>query len=80
MIAKVGTFNQEKLGKHLPYVSPQLQRIRDYVQNMVANKTIHERLIANFDQVWTVLFEPSTRILYKSPKKMRRYKWKIFFC
>ena len=41
---------QDKPGKHLPYDSPKLQRVRDYVQWAVAEGGVHERLIRNFDQ------------------------------
>lgn len=35
----------------------------------VATEQIHEKLIAHFDQVWTVHFEPSKRCLYKDQDK-----------
>ena len=43
---------QDKPGKHLPYESPKLQRVRDYVQWAVTEGGVHERLVMNFDQVY----------------------------
>ena len=41
---------QDKPGKHLPYESPKLQRVRDYVKWAVTHGGVHERLVMNFDQ------------------------------
>ena len=41
---------QDKPGKHLPYDSPKLQRVRDYVQWAVTEGGVNERLVMNFDQ------------------------------
>ena len=64
-----GVYRQEKPGKHLPYHHPQLQKIREFVDHVTSTGEVHERLVLNFDQVWTVLFEPSPKILFKSADK-----------
>lgn len=42
---------QEKPGKHLPYDSPKLVQVRQYVAWAVQEGGVHERLVMNFDQV-----------------------------
>ncbi len=56
-----------KPGAHLEYSDPQLEQVRSYVRNeAVIKHGCHERLIANFDQVWTTLYKPQQRPLGRS--------------
>jgi hypothetical protein len=60
-------YKQEKPSKHIPYEHPALEAIRNHVSALVDSGQIHPRLIGNWDQVWTVLFEPRRRIRFKMP-------------
>lgn len=55
----------EKPGAHLPYSHPSLEAVRTHVKTLVHQKKIHERLIANFDQVWSLRFRPNRKSLMK---------------
>ena len=39
--------------------------MRYYVGGVIKREKVSERLVANFDQVWTVLFEPQPKIISK---------------
>lgn len=52
-----------KPGKHLPASHPALQKVRDFIRMEIQSKRIHPRLIGNFDQVWSVQYQPSKRTL-----------------
>ena len=57
----------EKPGKHLPYDHPACLSLVAYVQGLIDSGKVHPQLIFNWDQVWTVLFEPLKRLLWKDP-------------
>ena len=42
-----------------------MERVRDYVGGLVASNDIHPRLVANFDQVWSMKFRPSKKLWSK---------------
>ena len=50
--------SNQKPGQHLPYDSPLLEEVRTYVRNLCASKSVHPRLVCNFDQVWSLRFRP----------------------
>lgn len=54
-----------KPGKHLPYQHPAVQHVRDWVRFRIDSGHFSPRLVANFDQVWCVLFRPKTSVLKK---------------
>jgi hypothetical protein len=58
--------SNEKPGLHLPFENPQLERVRMFVQSAAAKRKCHERLILNFDQVWSTLFRPQKACLQKA--------------
>ena len=58
----------KKPARHLPYDHPQLEKRRCYVDAVTAQNEVHERLVLNFDQVWTILFEPQPKIISKRPE------------
>ncbi len=47
---------QDKPGKHLPYESPKLQAVREYVVWTVETGKVHPRLVMNFDQAPPIYF------------------------
>lgn len=57
--------SNEKPGAHLPFSHPSLEAVRTYVTQQAEEKGIHPRLIANADQVWTLLFRPHRKTLQK---------------
>ena len=58
-----------KPGKHLGMEDPRIIAVKEYVQGEVANGAVHPVLVGNFDQVWTTLYEPATRVVWKDPKQ-----------
>ena len=58
--------SNEKPGMHLPFEHPQLERVRTFVKTAAAKHKCHERLILNFDQVWSTLFRPQKACLQKA--------------
>ena len=54
-----------KPGRHLPPNHPLLIRVQEWVQLNVESGKYNGRLIANFDQVWSVCFNPARRTLQK---------------
>jgi hypothetical protein len=52
-----------KPGKHLDYNHPAMKRVRDHVAMEISSDKIHEKLCANFDQVWCMNFRPRARSL-----------------
>ena len=65
----VADYSNNKPSKHLPYKDPALQSIRDHVDAKTSSGEVHERLVLNFDQVWTTLMEPDTKIIGKGTKR-----------
>ena len=64
-----GYFKNEKPGRHLDLNDPAIVSIRSFITAQVKNGRVHERLIANFDQVWTLCYEPLKKIAYKDQNK-----------
>lgn len=60
-----GFFRNEKPGRHLEYNNPQVVAIRQWISNMIEAKKIHPRLVGNWDQVWTLMYEPLKKIAFK---------------
>lgn len=52
-------------GKHLDYDHPQVTAVRTFVEQCGESHNICKRLICNFDQVWTSLYQHSKRVLHK---------------
>ena len=44
-----------------------------YVQGLIDSGKVHPQLIFNWDQVWTVLFEPLKRLLWKDPSSPGKF-------
>ena len=69
----------EKPGKHLAYDHPACLSLVAYVQGLIDSGKVHPQLIFNWDQVWTVLFEPIKRLLWKDPSSAGKFvdelKW-----
>lgn len=59
------TFRNEKPGRHLDFNDVQLVQIRQFIATSIKSGRIHERLIGNFDQVWTLCYEPLKKIAFK---------------
>ena len=61
--------NRRSQPRHLPYNHPHLAKMRYYVDGVTKSKEVSERLVANFDQVWTVLLEPQPKIISKRTER-----------
>lgn len=59
----ISVWGNPKPGKHLPASHPRLAQLRDFIRLMRDSKQIHERLVANFDQVWSLQYTPARRNL-----------------
>ena len=59
-----------KPAKHLSYDHPEMAAVRNWVECSNTSHGVNLRLIANFDQVWTCLFEHKKKVLYKPPPKL----------
>ena len=57
--------SNEKPGAHLEYDHPALEKVRIYVRHTARERGVHERLIANFDQVWSTNYRPQKKTLQK---------------
>ena len=57
-----------KPGKHLSTNDPQIIAVKEYVLEQVRKGTVHPAMIGNFDQVWTTLYEPAQRVVWKNPR------------
>ena len=51
--------------RHLPRDHPQVQHVNDFINYNIQEGLVDHRLVANFDQVWTCLFEPMRKTLWK---------------
>ncbi|CAE7236981.1 unnamed protein product [Symbiodinium sp. CCMP2592] len=58
-----------KPGKHLPMNDPVLVAVKEHVKAEVETGAVHPLLVGNFDQVWTTLYEPASRVVWKNAAK-----------
>ena len=61
-----GMYRQDKPTRHLPRDHPQVQHVMDYIRLQLSEGKVDPRLCANFDQVWSCLYEPMRRCLWKN--------------
>ena len=54
----------------MEYDHPLMERVRDYVAGLVASNNVHPRLIANFDQIWSMKFRPTKKAWSKDGEAM----------
>ncbi|CAK8992980.1 unnamed protein product [Durusdinium trenchii] len=59
----LGPEANSKPGKHLPASHPLLAKIREFVRAERDSLKVHERLVCNFDQVWSVQYMPQRATL-----------------
>ena len=45
------------------------KKFRDYINGASDKHCVHPRLIANWDQVWCLLYTPNEQIVYKGEEK-----------
>lgn len=57
-----------KPGKHLPYSHPAMSHLRNWVAFQVGSGRFHCRLVANFDQVWSLRHRPRSTTLQVNKK------------
>lgn len=57
-----------KPGKHLEFNHPAMVKIRSWVAMQVAVGEIHPKMVANFDQMWSLLYRPASSSLTKRDK------------
>ena len=62
-------YRNEKPGRHLEFNDPQVVAIRGFIAASIASGKCHERLVANFDQIWTLAYEPLKKVAWKSNLK-----------
>lgn len=60
-------FKNEKPGRHLEFNDPALVKIRKFIQQSIASGKTRERLVANWDQIWTLSYEPLKKVAWRSP-------------
>lgn len=60
--------SNSKPGRRLPFMRPQMVKVRSWIQHQIASGRYHGRLIANFDQVWSLQFRPLARTLQQRAK------------
>lgn len=58
--------NHEKPGARLDYSDPASEAVRVFIQKTCKECGTHERLILNFDQVWSLRFRPRKHVLQQS--------------
>lgn len=63
--AGIGPAANTKPGKHLPPGHPDLLRLLEYIAMQREKKSIHPLMVANFDQVWSLMYRPATSTLQK---------------
>ena len=47
-----------KPGRHIPFDHPSLVHMREWISFQLQNKHVHERMVGNFDQTWSLNFVP----------------------
>lgn len=68
-------FSQDKPTRHLPRDHPQVQRVNDYIRMTIQEGKVDNRLVLNFDQVWSCLYEPMKRTFWKKESSDRLSKY-----
>ena len=58
-----------KPGKHLRADAPQVMAVKEYIFSVLRDGHAHPLLVGNFDQVWTCMYEPAARAIWKDPKR-----------
>ena len=53
---------------------PLLIAVKEYVKAEVESGAVHPVLVGNFDQVWTTLYEPASRVVWKNAAKQGSVK------
>ena len=64
-----GTYKQKKPGRMLDKEDPKTVAYQDWINNSTENRGVHERLVAYWDQVWTLMFTPEEQLVWKAEKK-----------
>lgn len=64
-----GMYKNEKPGRHLEFNDPHLVSIRHFISSNVKSGRVHPRLVGNWDQVWTLCFEPLKKVVFKHATK-----------
>lgn len=60
--------------RHLDFEHPQVQAVRTFVAQCAESHNVCERLVANFDQVWTTTYRHQSKVLHKSVEKLGQHK------
>ena len=67
-----GTYKQKKPERMLDKDDPKTVAYQDWINNSTENRGVHERLVAYWDQVWTLLYTPEEQLVWKSENKAGR--------
>ena len=60
--------------RHLDADHPQVEAVKLFVERCGHTHNVHKRLVANFDQVWTTLYEHSKKVIYKPEENAGEHK------
>lgn len=58
-------FTQDKPTRHLPREHPHVQHVNDFILMNIQEGKVNSKLVCNFDQVWSCLYEPMRKTLWK---------------
>lgn len=58
-----------KQSKHLDYTHPSMEAVRSFIGMSSEREGIEPRLVANFDQVWSMHYEGPRSVMYKHSSK-----------
>lgn len=59
-----------KPGKHIPWDHPALIQMREWIAYQIDSGAIHSRLVCNFDQTWSLNFQPKRKTVQARSKPM----------
>ena len=65
-------FTQDKPTRHLPRDHPHVQHVNDFIRYNIDEGKVNSKLVCNFDQVWSCLYEPMRKTLWKTNEQGRK--------
>ena len=64
-----GTYKQQKPERMLDRTDPKTVAYQDWINTSTEKRGVNERLVAYWDQVWTLLYTPEEQLVWKSEEK-----------
>lgn len=71
-------YSQDKPTRHLPRDHPHVQHANDFIKMNIIEGEVDPKLVGNWDQVWSCLFEPMKKTLWKKDSSGGRDKLSRF--